>query len=230
MILVVNDDHAGLYSKFMQNLGETTTEVELLFKRPEEVSLLVFTGGADVSPELYGHKNLGSYNNKARDEQEVMIFEQAHKHEIPMFGVCRGSQFLNVMHGGSLIQDMKVGHGGAHHTCFAIGGEFEVASDHHQMSVLGKEGVGLSWSTESISIDDCVYDGDLQEFTEDQIQWDYDDYQDLYVMEAFAYPKHYTFSVQHHPEWQNVSAEAAQWTLQKTREICLSKWEMTARA
>lgn len=74
--------------------------------------LVCFTGGADVMPQLYGEKNEGlSYCNPARDLFEESVYKQF-VNRVPMVGICRGGQFLNVMNGGKLIQHLgKTVHG-----------------------------------------------------------------------------------------------------------------------
>ena len=160
MILVV-DDYDGQYGPFWAHLGgEVITDPAVLFANPGSIKLVCFTGGEDVSPDLYGHQDLGSHNSKERDEQEVLIFEQAKKHKIPMTGICRGSQFLNVMCGGTMVQHLKQSHGGGEHRCETIDGKtFQVTSSHHQMSVPGEGGEVLAWSHIRINPGNCVYDG-----------------------------------------------------------------------
>jgi gamma-glutamyl-gamma-aminobutyrate hydrolase PuuD len=226
MILVV-DDYDGLYGRFWGELGEVTRDPALLFQAPEGVELVCFTGGEDVSPSIYGHKNLDSHCNQARDDREVLIFQMASKHEIPMTAICRGSQFLNVMCGGTMVQHLETNHGGNLHACRTFDGmKFEVTSSHHQMSVLGPAGVYLGWSSSSLPAKACVYDGDI---CKQNLLWLPPGAADraFRVTEAFAYPKKRIFAVQHHPEWQKINEEAPQWTLQKIREICLSKEERT---
>jgi len=64
---------------------------------------VVFTGGADVSPFMYGEKKLSvTCNDEHRDEQEKLFFERYTK--VPKVGICRGGQFLNVMNGGKMWQ------------------------------------------------------------------------------------------------------------------------------
>lgn len=99
--------------------------------------LVQFTGGADVSPHLYGEKNVASYTAPRRDEEEIAIFNAVRALEIPMAGICRGGQFLNVMCGGKLWQDVDnhaVGRG--HLATISLDGEetnILVSSTHHQM-------------------------------------------------------------------------------------------------
>ena len=69
---------------------------------------LLLCGGEDVDPELYGavrHERLGCVNRR-RDEQELALVARARRNTIPIFGICRGLQVLNVAFGGSLVQDI----------------------------------------------------------------------------------------------------------------------------
>jgi len=106
---------------------------------PFKAELLQFTGGEDVSPEIYGEENTHSHNNILRDMEEMAYFALARRLEIPMVGICRGAQFLNVMCGGSMVQDVK-GHTRNHPIYVDVDtqsdfGEIEATSTHHQMMV-----------------------------------------------------------------------------------------------
>jgi hypothetical protein len=100
----------------------------------QESDLLCFTGGADVSPELYGEENVGSYCSSERDKYEEQVFDWAYAHDVPMVGICRGGQFLNVMNGGKMWQDVD-NHAisGTHKAMCKYWGEIMVSSTHHQM-------------------------------------------------------------------------------------------------
>lgn len=72
----------------------------------EEADLVLFAGGEDVSSYLYNEpRHSTTNNNPHRDHKEEMIFNYARRMDIPMLGICRGSQFLCVMAGGRLVQD-----------------------------------------------------------------------------------------------------------------------------
>lgn len=100
----------------------------------QEADLLCFTGGADVYPELYGEENVGSYCSPERDKYEEQVFDWAYAHDVPMVGICRGGQFLNVMNGGKMWQDVD-NHAisGTHKAMCKYWGEIMVSSTHHQM-------------------------------------------------------------------------------------------------
>lgn len=74
-----------------------------------ELDGLVLHGGADIAPETYGEKPLDANKWKGdayRDQYELRLIQMALNRDIPIFGVCRGLQLLNVFFGGSLIQDI----------------------------------------------------------------------------------------------------------------------------
>ncbi len=74
----------------------------------EESDLVVFTGGEDVSPVLYGaDKHVTTYNNPERDKYEVEEYKKAKALDKPCLGCCRGAQFLAVMSGSKLIQHQE---------------------------------------------------------------------------------------------------------------------------
>ena len=76
---------------------------------PAEASGLILTGGVDVNPERYDEprEEKTQRPNDKRDEQELALVAQALQRGIPVLGVCRGSQLLNVAVGGSLLQDIE---------------------------------------------------------------------------------------------------------------------------
>ena len=99
-----------------------------------DADLVQFRGGADVSPDLYDEpKHREAHNDPVRDKFERFIFKLCVKKSIPMAGICRGGQFLNVMNGGKMYQHVD-GHT-RFHQAKIVGTPFsiEVSSTHHQM-------------------------------------------------------------------------------------------------
>lgn len=69
---------------------------------------LVLSGGADVDPARYGaepHERTGAPRTD-RDEFEAALIEAAIEAELPILGICRGAQMLNVEFGGTLVQHL----------------------------------------------------------------------------------------------------------------------------
>jgi putative glutamine amidotransferase len=72
----------------------------------------VLTGGVDIQPSYYGgavnYENQPPEFQPARDAFEKKIYEYAKENQLPVLGICRGMQLVNVLEGGSLIQDLGV--------------------------------------------------------------------------------------------------------------------------
>lgn len=69
---------------------------------------LIITGGADVDPENYGegaHEAAGPFRPD-RDEAELALARAAVVRGVPVLGICRGMQVLNVALGGDLVQHL----------------------------------------------------------------------------------------------------------------------------
>jgi putative glutamine amidotransferase len=70
---------------------------------------IVFTGGEDVDPALYSAEHarvLCHRIDRERDDFELSLFEQARAATMPILGICRGAQLLNVALGGTLVADI----------------------------------------------------------------------------------------------------------------------------
>ena len=69
---------------------------------------LLMSGGADIDPKRYGAEPEPELQSiePARDEFELKILELVYESELPVAGICRGLQILNVHAGGSLYQDV----------------------------------------------------------------------------------------------------------------------------
>ena len=73
---------------------------------------LLLSGGADIDPARYGAPDLGSVSiERERDELEAAAWAAAETRALPVFGICRGFQAINVFAGGTLLQDVP-GHAG----------------------------------------------------------------------------------------------------------------------
>ncbi len=171
------------YTKALRHMGAevlvTTDEY-----RAAECDALLLPGGGDVCPSLYGQEMNGSHEpDHALDAGEMRIIARFLALERPVFGICRGVQILNVVFGGTLLQDIpnhsrvapNVDHTHMSHTDDPLllqlyGTDFPVNSAHHQ--VVDRLGVGLQ-----------------------AIQWSDDGY-----VEALRHTSRPVWGVQWHPE------------------------------
>jgi len=74
----------------------------------ERIDGLLFSGGGDIAPWLFGQEpapGIGAWDTR-RDAFELALCREAWERHIPMLGICRGCQVMNVALGGSLIQDI----------------------------------------------------------------------------------------------------------------------------
>lgn len=69
---------------------------------------ILFTGGHDVSPSVYGQEKKATCGKECgpRDAMEGLILDKCLADDKPLFGICRGIQFINAHLGGSLYQDL----------------------------------------------------------------------------------------------------------------------------
>jgi gamma-glutamyl-gamma-aminobutyrate hydrolase PuuD len=75
---------------------------------PRSIDGLVFGGGADVYPKRYqGQPKEGYRYDLARGDMEASWALAARRHDLPVLGVCRGAQMLNVLAGGTLHMDLS---------------------------------------------------------------------------------------------------------------------------
>ena len=69
---------------------------------------VVITGGHDINPVLYAAEpEVEPRYDGERDAFERAVIEYALRHQLPLLGICRGAQLLNVVRGGSLFQDLR---------------------------------------------------------------------------------------------------------------------------
>lgn len=70
---------------------------------------VVVTGGHDINPVLYAaDPEVEPRYDEERDDFEQAVIQYALKHDLPLLGICRGAQLINVLRGGSLFQDLRI--------------------------------------------------------------------------------------------------------------------------
>ena len=101
-----------------QDLEDDIELVELSFEKnnTEDIYIcdgFILTGGVDTHPSFYNGKTV--YNNlppsfqMERDLFEERIYRYSQSNKLPLLGICRGMQLINVLQGGKLIQDLDNG-------------------------------------------------------------------------------------------------------------------------
>jgi putative glutamine amidotransferase len=167
---------ATLYPEAIERAGGIPVIVPLL--RPDAIDALLdrvdgvcLSGGPDLQPSAYGeepHPQLGPTEPRA-DAVELQLIRAADRRHLPILGICRGMQVLNVARGGTLhqhlpevvgdrIEHRQPGHGSipthrvetaSHSRLRAVlgGPKLEVNSFHHQaIKTLGHDLVATAWA------------------------------------------------------------------------------------
>ena len=99
---------------------------------PDKADIVLFSGGADINPALYGCKQHSrTYFNEARDTLEVNCYNKLSPNQL-VIGLCRGAQLITALNGGKLIQDVT-GHSSGPHYITNKDTQFKIESIHHQM-------------------------------------------------------------------------------------------------
>ncbi|MRJ02900.1 MAG: gamma-glutamyl-gamma-aminobutyrate hydrolase family protein [Epsilonproteobacteria bacterium] len=75
-------------------------------RSPTEFDALIISGGIDICPSLYNGEERGIPCNPKRDEKEMELLDRAVRQGLPVLGICRGMQLINVYFGGTLHPDI----------------------------------------------------------------------------------------------------------------------------
>lgn len=168
----------------------------------DKFDLVVFPGGPDVPPSLYGESPRPKTRPMSPDEDlpwpdTAALFNNCVSKNIPMVGICGGMQFLSVMNGCRLIQHI-VGHNNTTHEIIIFepsqkkenrvtypntitGKIIKVAGDHHQ----------------AIGSDEVI--DNRGEILANDYPTD--------IVEACWFPKTKSLGVQFHPEWMDRNSD-----------------------
>ena len=200
------DEYYGAYARWLKAADSTVVVVDLYhltldsaLRVLDDCSGLLLTGGPDLHPGFYGRPQdtvlCDDGIDGKRDTLELLLIGKALESDIPVFGICRGLQVLNVALGGSLYADIpSLVTSDLQHRCavketcfhaisvkegsylqlFSHQLEGKVNSNHHQ---------GISTLADNLSAVAQTPDGIIE-----AIQWE------------FADNKAYLMAVQWHPE------------------------------
>lgn len=205
-------DGYNSYASWLEKLGW-----RVCTKR-ENADLILFAGGQDIDPSLYGvAREKSRFSSKylyRRDKVEKADWEFAQKNGIKTFGTCRGIQLITCLNGGTLIQDIN--HPGGHSMYTFDHQKLITNSLHHQMCNpfnLPKEDYHiLAWCPKGFSSEYTMYNDPNFEVPEDFLE-----------PELIFYPKTNSIGMQGHPESLWEESLLLGWV----RDIFVEFWEDT---
>lgn len=88
------------------------TDIQALTTLVEGLDGLLLTGGGDINPLFFGEEPIPQLQDvdSFRDESDFMLLRLALNRQLPIMGICRGHQVINVAFGGALYQDVYTQH------------------------------------------------------------------------------------------------------------------------
>jgi len=166
----------------------------------DSANLIVYLGGADVSPSLYmENDHVSTYADEELDAKEIEVYNKAVSKGKAQVGICRGGQLLHCLAGGWLYQD--VDRHNVSHEAFAKLGDLTrkaiVTSSHHQAMADIHCGELLMYSPKL-----STFKEGGSGIEEDKADTVYGIDENSIDIEAMAYPLHNSLSYQPHPEWE----------------------------
>lgn len=87
-----------------------STDKEVIISQAQLIDGLILSGGHDINPYNYGQEPSQKIGETfpERDTYEMILLEESKKRNIPILGICRGFQLINVAAGGTLYQDLSL--------------------------------------------------------------------------------------------------------------------------
>lgn len=188
----LENDYLGCFASFGITLFPVPNRPDCLPQVIETVRPLgiVLSGGGDVSPLFCaGGGAAVPEMSLVRDKLEEALLDHALKGRIPVLGICRGLQFINVYFGGTLVRDLNRLDSGAAHPC---PGRHPVSIQYEELVVAA--GIGDQVEVNSYHRQGVVGSGlatELRVFAQES---------ELAVVEGIYHPAHRLAAVQWHPE------------------------------
>ena len=136
---------------------------------------VILPGGGDITPAFFGELNKGSGDiDTELDILQIQTVDFCIRHHLPLLGICKGMQVINVALGGTLIQDLPsaelhkhIGRDQHHITTVATGSflyelygkEMIVNSAHHQgVGKLGRQLIPIQWCPKDHCVEAIVHE------------------------------------------------------------------------
>ena len=169
--------------------------IDLMLKKADGI---VITGGEDVNPALYNQPEMlpkcGEIN-QYRDSLEYKMINYALENKIPLLGICRGLQIMNVSQGGSLFVDIPSQRNSNIHRNNGAVEHYVYLLDNSELKNSIKKDSGLVYSNHHQAIDNLADIFRVTSFAVDSI------IESIDIIDTSEY--NFAMAVQWHPEAMN---------------------------
>jgi putative glutamine amidotransferase len=176
-----------------------TTDKVALEQICRTVDGLLFTGGQDVSPALYGEEKADCCGEicASRDIMEAMLFSLfVTELDKPAFGICRGIQFINALLGGTLYQDLDTQYKTVPQLCHHQKQPYDKPS--HKVSIKQGNPLHALLMADEIAVNSCHHQG-VKELSPELVCMAVAE--DGLVEAVYMPGKKFVWAVQWHPEY-----------------------------
>lgn len=169
-------------------------------KSMSAADIVVWTGGEDINPSIYGERPLPvTHFNSQRDKEDIQAIEKAeNKFKV---GICRGAQLLNCFPNMGKLWQHVDNHAGSHHEIIDVvtGMKYTVNSVHHQQMRLTNKAELIAYTSiaKKKEADEGVWTYGSDKVKEAIKKLDYDSID----VEAAWYPDTKSLLFQGHPEF-----------------------------
>jgi putative glutamine amidotransferase len=166
------------YARALQRAGAEVVQVEPGADLPMDIVGLCLSGGGDIAPREYGAtdpQDVCRDVDPDRDRTELDLTRDALAKDLPVLGVCRGFQLLNVAFDGTLVQDI-VGHRSTDHVTHKVtpakGSRLAKACGDRELAVNSRHHQAVTSNELGASLLPTAFVGELIEaFESDRHRW-----------------------------------------------------------
>ena len=181
------------YSQWIENV-EVVEDVA-------SADLVLFEGGEDVSPSIYGQNaHRLTRANKVRDAKEIPIYEEALALNKPILGICRGAQLITAKQPYGMLIQHQPDPTSFHSIKTFDGKELTITSSHHQamypFRMPKSQYKIIGWTENMLKFHEGAREKELNPPVECEIVY---------------YPKANALGIQGHPEWMDNESATCIW-------------------